>query len=66
MGGLGMYKELQDFVSIVKRANQKGAKDVRISIEDANNLHAALSQLLLEHNENEKVNNRVIDGGRFK
>lgn len=60
------YKSIHDFLTLVRRANAKEAKDIRMSIKDANDLHTALTQLLLESKQKDLHTTRVIDGGGFK
>lgn len=62
-----MSKPIQDFIALVQRSNLKKDKDVRMSIDDANKLNAAIGMLLLELKECQTPKGpRVIDGGRFK
>ena len=61
-----MYKKLKEFISIVNRANLRKENDIRLSINDANEIVSDLTKLLLE--KEEVANNKgsiVIDGGDF-
>lgn len=62
-----MSKPIQDFIALVQRSNLKKDKDIRMSIDDANKLNAAIGMLLLELKECQTPKGpRIIDGGRFK
>ena len=62
-----MYKKLKEFISIVNRANLRKENDIRVSINDANEIVSDLTKLLLEKEEvaNDK-GSIVIDGGDFR
>ena len=62
-----MYKKLKEFVSIVNRANLRKETDIRLSINDANEIVSDLNKLLLEKEEVAKnKGSTVIDGGGFR
>jgi hypothetical protein len=62
-----MSKPIQDFITLVQRSNLKKDKDIRMSIDDANKLNAAIGMLLLELKDcHTPKGPRIIDGGRFK
>lgn len=62
-----MSKPIQDFITLVQRSNLKKDKDIRMSIDDANKLHAAIALLLLELKESQNPKGpRIIGGGTFK
>jgi hypothetical protein len=62
-----MSKPIQDFIALVQRSNLKKDKDIRMSIDDANKLNAAIGMLLLELKDCQTPKGpRIIDGGRFK
>jgi hypothetical protein len=62
-----MSKPIQDFIALVQRSNLKKDKDIRMSIDDANKLNAAIGMLLLELKDCQPPKGpRIIDGGRFK
>lgn len=61
------YAKIKDFVKLTRRMNLRGDKHLRITIDEANELQAELSLLLLEliDSENNTVPS-VIHGGNFK
>ena len=59
------YKNLKEFVSIVRRNNQTKSKDIRLSIDFANLVHEELSLLLLELHKDDSNNIITLDGGKF-
>lgn len=59
------YKNLKEFVSIVRRNNQTKSKDIRLSIDFANLVHEELTQLLLELQKDDSNNTIILDGGKF-
>lgn len=62
-----MAKAIENFIAIVQRANLRKDTDVRLSIDDANKLHTAISNLLLELKECQNPSGpRIINGGTFK
>ena len=62
-----MSKPITDFIALLQRANLRKDKEVRLSIDDANKLHSAISNLLIELKDCETPKGpRIIDGGRFK
>jgi len=62
-----MSKPIQDFIALVQRSNLKKDKDIRLSIDEANKLNAAIGLLLLELKDCQTPKGpRIIDGGRFK
>ena len=46
-----MYKKLKEFISIVNRANLRKENDIRVSINDANEIVSDLTKLFLEKEE---------------
>lgn len=62
-----MNSEFKKFFALVSRANLKRDKEVRLSIDDANKLHTAISNLLLDLRDCENPSGpRVLNGGSFK
>lgn len=62
-----MYKKLKEFVSIVNRANLRKDNDIRLSINDANEIMSDLTKLLLELEERANTKGEmIIDGGDFR
>ncbi len=62
-----MSKPIQDFIALVQRSNLKKDKDIRLSMDEANKLNAAIGLLLLELKDCQTPKGpRIIDGGRFK
>ena len=59
------YKNLKEFVSIVRRNNQTKSNDIRLSIDFANLVHEELSLLLLELHKDDSNNIITLDGGKF-
>lgn len=61
-----MYNKLKEFVSIVNRANLRKQTDIRLSINDANEIMSELTKLLLELEAKGKdKGSTIIDGGGF-
>lgn len=61
-----MNNELKKFFALVSRANLKRDKEVRLTLDEANKLHTAISNLLLELRDCENPTGpNVINGGRF-
>lgn len=62
-----MNKDIKKFLALVSRANLKRDTEVRLSINDANSLHTAISNLLLDLRDCENPKGpRVLNGGKFK
>ena len=59
------YKNLKEFVSIVRRNNQTKSKDIRLSMDFANLVHEELTLLLLELQKDDSNNIITLDGGKF-
>lgn len=69
-----MSQHLERFVDRVLGAEARGQRDLTMSMEDARNLHAELTRLLIELNdlrskatqvESEQVITVQMDGGKF-
>jgi hypothetical protein len=69
-----MSQHLQRFVDRVRGAEARGVRDLTMSMDDARDLHADLTRLLLELNElrtkqsqveQEQVITVQMDGGKF-
>ncbi len=68
-------KDLEPFLAKVKKANQTGSKEIRLSLEEANLLVVAMTQILNSNvtkqariDQLEKLfgSNIIISGGTFK
>ena len=69
-----MSQQLQRFVDRVRGAEARGVRDFTMSMDDARNLHADLTRLLIEINElrskatqvdQDQVITVQMDGGKF-
>jgi hypothetical protein len=69
-----MSQHLQRFVDRVRGAEARGVRDLTMSMDDARNLHADLTRLLIELNdlrnkavqiESDQVITVQMDGGKF-
>jgi hypothetical protein len=69
-----MSQHLQRFVDRVRGAEARGVRDFTMSMDDARNLHADLTRLLIEINElrskavqieSDQVITVQMDGGKF-
>ena len=43
-----MYDKLKQFIATVNRSNMKGETSIRLSIQEANEIHHDITKLLLE------------------
>lgn len=61
-------KPIKNFIELVRKAQLKKDRTIKLSIDDATNLQAELSLLLLELKDSKKEDNSVqtLDGGSFK
>ena len=62
-----MYDKLKQFIATVNRSNLKGETSIRISIQEANEIHHDITKLLLELKDaNSGGGTVIIDGGEFR
>jgi|TARA_Y100000114_G_scaffold146887_1_gene158074 hypothetical protein len=61
-----MYDKLKQFIATVNRSNMKGETSIRLSIQEANEIHHDITKLLLELKDKGDNGGIVIDGGDFR
>ena len=61
-----MYDKLKQFIATVNRSNMKGETSIRLSIQEANEIHHDITKLLLELKDKGDNGGIVIDGGNFR
>ncbi len=61
-----MYDKLKQFIATVNRSNIKGETSIRLSIQEANEIHHDITKLLLELKDKGDNGGIVIDGGDFR
>jgi|14BtaG_2_1085337.scaffolds.fasta_scaffold16911_2 hypothetical protein len=61
-----MYKNLKDFLAIIKRSNLRGDTIVKLPMRTALDIENELAILLLELKDNDTNGEKVFDGGKFK
>jgi len=61
-----MYDKLKQFIATINRSNMKGETSIRLSIQEANEIHHDITKLLLELKDKGDNGGIVIDGGDFR
>ena len=61
-----MYDKLKQFIATVNRSNMKGETSIRLSIQEANEIHHDITKLVLELKDKGDNGGIVIDGGDFR